>query len=239
MADRGTGATPDGHLPTDLHIDPAMVLGRLQEQAAVLAQLEEQVRVQEICHQTRGAASKIPKPESFDGKRDPVAVDQWLYQLGHYLVLQGTPVDQQVRCAAMYLKGLALLWWLQREEQVARGEAAPFMTLDDFVGGVRHQFAPVHARVAARDLLATLVQKTMVAAYIEVFLTVVLAIPGMTEEENIDKFTRRLRGQAPWEVRVRQCNTLQEAMILATRVDSVFIERGWQRDAAEQAAGWP
>lgn len=133
--------------------------------------------------QARGSASKIPKPDYFEGERDPVAMDQWLYHLGHFLVLQATPVDQQVRYAAMYLKGAALLWWLQREGQVARGEVAPFVTLDDFVAGVRNQFAPVHAQVAARDRLATLVQKTMVAAYIEEFLAVVLVILGMTEEE--------------------------------------------------------
>lgn len=80
----------------------------------------------------------------------------------------------------------------------------------------------------ARDRLATLVQKTSVVAYIEEFLTVVLAISSMTEEEKVDKFTRGLRGQVHREVQVRQYNTLQDAMTLATRVDSMFIKQGWQ-----------
>lgn len=237
MADRDMAQgsmTPPAKGPPVVTIDPAQVWVRLQEQAALLAQLDEGMRqhTARANQPNRPWGPKVPKPDSFDGKKDPVAVDQWLYQQGHYLVLLDTPVQDQVHCAAMYLKGPALQWWLQREGQVARAEVPPFLNFDDFVNGVRTQFAPVHARVAARDRLATLTQNTIVTAYIEEFLETVIAIPGMTEEEKIDRFTRGLRGQAHREVRVRECQTLQEVMTLATRLDIVFTERSWPNRTA-------
>lgn len=97
------------------------------------------------------AGMKGPKPKFYEGKRDVVAVDQWLYQVQQYLNVHVAPANQHVQLAAMYLKGPALLWWLQRDAMVTRGETAPFTSLRNFADHLRAQFVPIQSAPAARQ----------------------------------------------------------------------------------------
>lgn len=48
------------------------------------------------------ASVKPPKPDNFHGRRDATTVDQWVYQMQNYLLLQGVPPQLQVSLAAAY-----------------------------------------------------------------------------------------------------------------------------------------
>lgn len=82
----------------------------------------------------------------------------------------------------------------------------------------------MQGKLEARDKLAKLVQHGTVASYAEEFLSLVLAVPGMTEEEKVDQFTRGLLRQARKEVTLRECVTLQQAMTIASKVDALYLE---------------
>lgn len=82
----------------------------------------------------------------------------------------------------------------------------------------------------AQDKLSRLVQTTSVAAFSEEFLNLVLCIPDMTEREKIHLFICGLKAGTRKEVMIRQCQTLDEAMVVADKVDFVYAEvRGWRR----------
>lgn len=165
---------------------------------------------------------KPNKPDTYAGGLDPAVVEQWSHQIKQYILLQGVAPQFQVALAATFLKGPALTWWVDRNSRVAQGTVAPCTTMDEFVLAVRTHFVLMEGKLVARDKLAKLTQKTFVAAYSEEFIKLVLSIPGMTEDEKIDSFTRGLKPGTRKEVMLRQCASIQECMANANRVDSIL-----------------
>lgn len=147
-----------------------------------------------------------------------------------YAHLVGATAEQHILLATTILGGAALTWWLQREDAVAHSTATRYVNLDQFFDGLSAQFVPREGWQVAQDKLSRLVQTTSVAAFSEEFLNLVLCIPDMTEREKIHLFTRGLKASTRKEVMVRQCQTLDEAMVVADRVDTVYAEIcGWRR----------
>lgn len=192
----------------------------------------QQTEAQRQTPAPRTAGIKPPKPEPYDGKRDAATVTQWLYQLRQYFAFQQVPAQQEVPLAAMFLKGNAVIWWVEREARVQRGDEAPLNNLQAFGEAIKVQFVPVHGELAARNQLAALRQRTTVASYSEEFLTLVLSVPGMDESEKVDRFTRGLKWQVQKEVVLRDCTTLQQAMSIAAKVDALHDRVHWAQSSA-------
>lgn len=109
---------------------------------------------------------------------------------------------------------------------VREGTVEAFATLEEFLARVCAHFVPLDSKQTGRDKLAKLVQTGSVAAYSEIFLRTVLSILGITEDEKVDRFTRGLKPAAQREVWLRDCQTLEEAMRVASRVDATYRAYG-------------
>lgn len=81
-----------------------------------------------------------------------------------------------------------------------------------------------------QDKFSRLVQIISVVVFFEEFFNLVLCIFDMTEREKIYLFIRGLKVSIRKEVMVRQCQILDEVMVVADRVDTVYVEIcGWRR----------
>lgn len=149
----------------------------------------------------------------------------------------GVAPQFQIALAATFLKGHALTWWVRRGLEAAQGQHTPVTTLVEFFAAVKQQFVPLEGRQVARDRLAKLTQRTSVANNSEEFNKIVLGIPGMTEDEKINRYTKGLKLGPRKEVMPRQCTSLQECMLIANRMDSIlWVTRGFGSGNQGQAS---
>lgn len=113
------------------------------------------------------------------------------------MILPGVAPQFQVALATSYLEGQALLWRSQREESVRQDVLLACTNLDALLLVLKQHFIPLEGRLVARDKLARLSQRTSITAYNEAFLKLVLSIPGMAEDEKVDRYTRGLKAWTP------------------------------------------
>lgn len=171
---------------------------------------------------------KPNKPECFEGKRDRLAVETWLYQVGQYLTLiQVGNADlvlddaTKINFASMFLKGTAASWWYVKVQT----QQLP-TTWIDFQTAVRTEFIPQDSLRRARDKLRKLEQRTSVSGYLTEFRNIVLAIPGISEEERLDKFVSGLKPTVRLEVLKTNPSTFDAAAQVALNVDSALFGAG-------------
>jgi hypothetical protein len=185
-------------------------------------QIQEAVReLQPRPQSTRNV--KPAKPKTYDGSRftDP---DTWLFQFEQYANIVGLTNTEKVQLAATYLEGPAATWWesIYREaEQRAANEELNLPTWTEFKQILVATFKPVNSSKMARDKLATLKQKTSVTAYNAEFMQLCIRAGNVSEAEKLDRYVRGLKTKVRMEVELWEPRTLQQAMTLAQRVDSI------------------
>ena len=108
---------------------------------------------------------KPTKPEPFDGQRDALKVNTWLYKMEVYFGLlvvgnnQLTLDDQtKMNFASTLLTGTASNWWYMK----VMGQATP-TSWNDFKATVVAEFVPFDHLRRTRDKLRNLVQHNSVA----------------------------------------------------------------------------
>lgn len=174
---------------------------------------------------------KAQKPNNCLGKRtEPTLplLEQWKHQAKVYLQLQRMPEDLKLALTTTFLRGEALTWWLNRQQAVQQRLLAPYQSVDELFNGLAAQFVPIEAWQKARDKLARLSQRTLVAAYSEEFLSLILTIPDMTEQDRVDTYVRGLKFGPRKEVMLRRCRTLDDTMAVADRTNAIYsTTRDW------------
>jgi len=171
---------------------------------------------------------KPNKPEPFSGKRDAVTVNAWLYQVEMYLNLQQLnnsemPIEEntKVSFASTLLKGNAANWWYML---VQSGQAPG--QWDAFVAKVRSEFIPQDSVDRSRDKLRNMRQRTSVLAYLNEFRNTVISIPGISEDEKLDKFVAGLKPEVMIDVKKSRPADLETAAKIALTVDSALFSTG-------------
>lgn len=171
---------------------------------------------------------KANKPESYDGRRDALAVNTWLYQVEMYLnvVQMNNPqqiIDEntKVSVASTFLSGHAAQWWFMI---VQSGQVPAHW--EEFVACVRNEFIAQDSVRRARDRLRSLFQKASVSSYLNQFRNIIIAIPGMNEGEKLDRFCAGLKPQVRLEVLKANPETLNEASQIALNVDNALTGVG-------------
>ena len=189
------------------------------------------------------ASLKPNKPELFTGKRDAVTVAAWLYQVDTYLNLlqvsnPGMNLDEAVRVsyASTLLKGNAAHWWYML---VQSGQTPG--TWEAFCNMVRTEFVPSDSVDRARDKLRALRQKTSVNAYLNEFRNIVISIPGISNDEKLDKFVSGLKPEVLLEVRKNRPDNLEAAAQIALTIDSALfsMNRYYQSNVGSGSASGP
>ena len=86
---------------------------------------------------------------------------------------------------------------------------------------VKTQFKDSDSIRKARDKIAALRQKTSVSKYSDSFRSLLLKIPDMSIEEQLDRYIRGLKPAIRRELLLKAPTTLDDAVTLAERMDSI------------------
>jgi len=174
------------------------------------------------------ATLKPSKPGPFEGKRDSLTVETWLYQVDVYLNLlqvanPNVVIDDGTRVAfaTTLLKGNAANWWFML---VQAGQAPG--QWENFKIALRSEFVPQDSERRNRDKLRNLRQTTSVSGYLTTFRNLVIGIPGMNEDEKLDRFCSVLKNVVKLEVLKANPADLNAASQIALNVDSAFYGAG-------------
>lgn len=92
---------------------------------------------------------------------------------------------------------------------------------DSLCDSLRSQFAPISEVQLARDKLAVLKQTKGVNPYAYEFRRLILLLPVLPDAEYIDRFIRGLKIPVSREVTLREPTTLDEAIRIAERYDTM------------------
>jgi hypothetical protein len=190
---------------------------------------EAQTFIQTLLHAARSTAQptlaptqptltplKSAKPETYHGEREASSPtpDTWLFQMKQYIELQRHDPDHEIRFAATFLQGNALLWWRNLGSNIPSN-------WDTFAIALSQEFQPIDATRAARNQLATLVQTHSVAAYTAAFRILALSIPDLSPAETLHRYIFNLKPKTRMEVEIRTPTTLDEATHIANLYDTI------------------
>ena len=171
---------------------------------------------------------KPQKPGQFEGKRDSLTVETWLYQVEVYLNLlqvasPNVQIDEGTRVcfATTLLKGNAANWWFML---VQAGQAPG--QWENFETALRNEFVPQDSERRNRDKLRNLRQTASVAGYLTTFRNLVIGIPGMNEAEKLDRFCTGLKNEVKIEVLKANPADLNGASQIALNVDNAIYGAG-------------
>jgi len=182
---------------------------------------------------------KPNKPETYDGRRDYLVINTWLYKIEQYLSLlmitnPNMQLDESTRItyASTFFTSTAAVWWytLVQVGQVPTTWVA-------FKEAVIREFVPEDHVRRARDKLRRLTQTTSVSKYLADFRNVVLTVPDITDSEKWDKFCAGLKYEVRLEVMKSAVTSFEDAARIALRVDSALWNAGhFPRSGQEQVA---
>ena len=174
--------------------------------------------------EVEGLDQKPNKPECFEGKRDMLLVNTWMYKIEQYLALTQlrkpslTLTDaNKISFASSFFTSTAAVSWFTT---VQNGNIPT--TWRDFTAWIRAEFVPSDHLHQARDKLRKLKQITSVSRYLDEFRNIVLTIPNMSDGEQLDRFVNGLKMETKIEVLKSSATTLSEAAKTALRIDSVI-----------------
>lgn len=140
----------------------------------------------------------------FDGD-DP---NGWIYKAEQYFDYNGVPDSQQAQVASFHLEGIALQWhrWLIK----FRGP----LTWTEFTKAALLRFSPTDYDDPS-EALTRLRQNLTMATYQEAFERLSQRVDGLPERFLIGSFIAGLRDEIRLEVKIKQPNSLAEAIGVA------------------------
>lgn len=186
--------------------------------AAILSHRGElQIAAQKISTLESGKlpeGAKIHKPAVFNGKG---SVASWASQMENYL---GSKTDDVgLHIALSYLQSTAHEWWMVFKEtdkgQLVNSWSALKKALVE-------RFETLNKTKIARDKLAKWKQIKDVTTFNEDFQKILLDIPGIGDDEKIDRYTRGLKPYIWRELCTKEYTSLSDAMRDAERVESAY-----------------
>jgi hypothetical protein len=159
---------------------------------------------------------RIKEPVTYNGERDALVIDGWIRSVERYSTFHNWDAERTCLFATTLLRERADAWFRTMENT----EDAPSTWLE-FKRLLIEFFRPENAVRMARDKLATLTQNGDLVDYINTFMDIKLALPGMNDEESCDKFIRGLSSQ-DMRAHIRQfdADTLKLAIQSALSYDS-------------------
>lgn len=179
-----------------------------------------------------GPRMKVPEPSRYEGKRDPKALDNFLWSVERYFEAMHVEDDASKICTAtMYLSDDAVLWWRRRQEDIKKGLCS-IATWDEFKRDLKRQFYPENVEELAMKKLRGLRQTGTIRDYISQYSSLMLEIPDMEEKTRLIFFMDGLQRWAEQELRRRGVKTLAEAIAVAESL--IEIPRDSRRDKGKR-----
>lgn len=125
--------------------------------------------------------------------------------------------ENRIRFASSFLKGSAAIWLFNRVST-----ASTSSSWIEFKSAIIQEFVPAHHAESARDKLRKLKQTRTVGSFVSEFQNMILTIPGMHEDEKIDRFLEGLKYNIRVEVLKAQVNTFDECARVALNIYSAL-----------------
>jgi hypothetical protein len=164
---------------------------------------------------------KLTAPSTYSGSA--VGLENWLREMKQQLDYYHTTTESvRVLSCAGQLRGVALDWW-HNMEQVDKDAITSF---DLLAAALRVRFHPINSAMSARMALDALHQGShSVNDYISHFRRLLTAVPTMSEEDKVHRFTQGLRkgSEAQKQLIMQEVNTLDKAIAMAARVGSLSL----------------
>jgi hypothetical protein len=191
-------STPDGPntpnspeqlmaLITELHSELTLQRSRIAQLTNVHASQADQPHSP---HPAAAPPSFIPKknkPPTFDGKSSP---DSWIAQMTSYI--HGIPDQQAVSIAITYLTADAHDWFISNQT-TATAAGHPMTSWVALTEAITKRFSPLNKVKLARDKLSRWRQLRDVPSYNTDFLKIILDIPHIGLDEQIEGYARGLK----------------------------------------------
>lgn len=138
---------------------------KISELVSMVNELKEKV-VQNGTEKVKTNEPKPPKPNFYDGNRDPVVINAWLDAMKDYLNFYDmlNSGRKAVDMAAFYLKNDARNWWITIPE-----ESKMSMKWTVFAEGIKSRFYPLDHERRVLLKLENIKQKGSVASYVDNF----------------------------------------------------------------------
>jgi hypothetical protein len=180
-----------------------------------------------------GGGFKLPnlKPPEFSGRAD--GVETFLFKLDEIFAMDANArqsENDKVIFAGSYCKGGAPETWYKYVRNPETPEGERVTTWEQFKESLRLNFAALDTAQDARDRLHTAKQKqgTPVHEYTGYLRSLFMKVPGMAEDEKLDKYLRGLTDEIKKEVRMRKPETLEDAIKIAEDYDRLLRQIGKQ-----------
>ena len=155
---------------------------------------------------------KVNKPQLYRGKGSVVS---WTTHMSNYL--QNVEESQALTIAVSYLAEGAHEWWIVFKETEEGRTIQGWNALKDALVG---RFDTLNKEKVARDKLAKWKQLKDVASFNDDFQKIVLDIPNISTEEQIDRYTRGLKAYIWKDLCTKEYTRLSDAMKDAERTEA-------------------
>lgn len=167
---------------------------------------------------------KPNKPEAYDGTRDYVTVNTWLYTVEQYLNLAQLSSPNvvindhnKIALSSSYLKDNDSAWWYH----LVKSPNTP-STWESFKSSLILKLVPADHTRRARDKFRKIKQLGSVEKYLSEFRNVILMIGDINEAEKVDRFVDGLKFNVRVEVLKTNSNSFEECARIALNVDSAI-----------------
>lgn len=189
----------------------------LNEAAASYQRLELQL-ANTMSKDTKEEKPKKNKPSTFSGKG---SILSWITHMDNYL---GDSNDESsLQLAVSYLSGPAHEWWIIYKLSDDGKEVKSWSTMKK---ALISRFDTLNKEKVARDKLARWKQIKDVHTFNDDFQKIVLDIPNISMEEQIDRYTRGLKSYIWKELCTKDYKELTEAMRDAERIEAAHRRSG-------------
>lgn len=185
----------------------------LNEAAASYQRLEAQ-----MANRRTEEKPKKNKPNTFSGKG---SILSWITHMDNYIG-DATP-EEALNLAISYLSGAAHEWWIMYH---ITDEGKEVTTWEQMKKSLTLRFDTLNKEKVARDKLARWKQIKDVPSFNDDFQKIVLDIPNISMEEQIDRYTRGLKPYIWRELCTKDYKELTEAMRDAERVEAAHRRSG-------------
>lgn len=166
---------------------------------------------------------KVTPPDPYYGAHGD-ALDSWLFSIEEYFHLVGVTDDaSRILYAGNLTRDKASAWYRAVKSDTLPDEYRVH-TWAEFKESLTHYFKKGDPKKEARNRLARLKQTGDVSSYVRDFRNIVIKIPMITEDEQLDRFLRgldyHLRNQVELRMEETKSERLEDAIRIAERLGS-------------------
>lgn len=208
-----TPAAPTMESWNQLSAFVAQMSRELESQKIELAETKTQLVEAKAKAAAGSTAARPNKPSPLSGK--PGTVEAWCSHMDSYVHLNDP--EEACRIASTYLDGEAFNWWHTYRRSNVVSDWNAFRT------AIVRRFSPLNKTQAARDKLHSWRQVKDVGTFNKTFLSIVMDIPDITEEEKIDRYSRGLKRDIWRALCIKTYSELERVMTDALRVESAKV----------------